>query len=99
MGWRKCTLVVLVCGLIASVCAEPLKLDIVVPPFEVKGKDAYICTTVPLPARPYKLVGIEPIAEQSVVHHILLFGERTCPFQRLPRCGCLLNAIHCCKHP
>lgn len=56
------------------VSAEKLQFDIIVPDFEVKGKDAYMCTTVPLPEKPYKLVGVEPLAEKSVVHHILLFG-------------------------
>jgi hypothetical protein len=38
--------------------------------------DAYVCTTLPLPATPMKLVGIAPLARQEVVHHILLFGAR-----------------------
>ncbi len=50
-------------------------VDIVVPEFEVKGEDGYVCTTVPLGDMPYKLVGIMPLAEQTVVHHILLYGE------------------------
>ena len=37
-------------------------------------EDAYYCTTLPLPATPMKLVGVEPLARQEVVHHILLFG-------------------------
>lgn len=46
-------------------------------PGDVKPKeqDAYICTTLPLPDKPHKLVGVEPLGEQKVVHHILLFGE------------------------
>lgn len=39
-------------------------------------KDAYICTTLALPAKAQKLVGVEPLARQEVVHHILLFGEQ-----------------------
>ncbi len=42
-------------------------------------EDAYICTTLPLPEQPMKLVGVEPLAEQKVVHHILLFGEPGAP--------------------
>lgn len=65
----------LLVALAALARAEKLAFDILVPPFPVKGNDAYICTTVPFPERPYKLTGVEPIAEQNVVHHILLFGE------------------------
>lgn len=39
-------------------------------------EDAYYCTVLPLPAAPMKLVGVEPLARQEIVHHILLFGER-----------------------
>ena len=39
-------------------------------------EDAYYCTTLPLPPAPMKLVGVEPLARQEVVHHILLFGAR-----------------------
>lgn len=41
----------------------------------VSGEDAYVCTTVQLPDRPYKLTGVEPLARQETVHHMLLFGE------------------------
>ncbi|GBF95833.1 peptidyl-glycine alpha-amidating monooxygenase A precursor [Raphidocelis subcapitata] len=37
-------------------------------------EDGYVCTTLALPAEAMKLVGVAPLAEQSVVHHILLFG-------------------------
>lgn len=56
--------------------AGPTTLDITVPDsVKVEGEDAYICITKPLPDKPLKLVGVEPIAEEKVVHHILLFGE------------------------
>lgn len=44
------------------------------PPFEVTGEDTYLCTSIQLPDRPLKLVEIEARADQSVVHHILMFG-------------------------
>lgn len=43
--------------------------------FKVDYEDAYLCTAVPLPGEPLKLVGIEPLAKQEIAHHMLLFGE------------------------
>ena len=43
--------------------------------YKVEGNDAYVCTTLQLPSKAYKLVGVVPKARQEVVHHILLFGE------------------------
>ncbi len=70
--------------LLALACAaglaagEVLTMDIRVPEFRVTQEDKYICTTVPLPeGRPYKLVGVEPLAENQTVHHILLFGAHS----------------------
>ena len=57
--------------------AEKLQFDIIVPEFKVARNDGYVCTTIALPKRPFKLTGVEPLAEESVVHHILLFGERS----------------------
>lgn len=74
----------------ATAAAPPSasKIDITVPEsVHVEGEDSYICITKPLPDKPLKLVGVEPMAEQKVVHHILLFGE--CVF----RCWC---ARACC---
>ncbi len=61
------------CG--PHLAAGALELDITVPAFDVAREDAYVCTTVPLPSEAYKLVGVQPLAEQEVVHHILLFGR------------------------
>jgi hypothetical protein len=44
--------------------------------FKVDYEDAYLCTAVPLPDEPLKLVGIEPLAKQEIAHHMLLFGEQ-----------------------
>lgn len=45
------------------------------PDFKVDYVDAYLCTAVPLPDEPLKVVGIEPLAKQEIAHHMLLFGE------------------------
>lgn len=47
--------------------------------FKVDHEDAYLCTAVPLPDEPLKLVGIEPLAKQEIAHHMLLFGEAQPP--------------------
>eukprot|EP00879_Flechtneria_rotunda_P023043 GHRR01024358.1.p1 GENE.GHRR01024358.1~~GHRR01024358.1.p1 ORF type:complete len:243 (+),score=35.59 GHRR01024358.1:180-908(+) len=66
---------VVIAALTASVVGETTTVDITVPDsVTVRGQDAYICTTVELPNKPYKLVGVEALAKQEVVHHILLFG-------------------------
>lgn len=63
----------------AAAPAAATSLEIRVPEtVKVEGEDAYICITKPLPDKSLKLVGIEPIAEQKVVHHILLYGECIC---------------------
>ncbi len=52
------------------------------PPYETQHEEAYLCMSVPLPDRPLKLVGVEPLSRQEVVHHMLLFGARARPAQR-----------------
>jgi peptidylamidoglycolate lyase len=65
---------------VVSATTAPTTLDITVPEsVKVQGEDSYICITKQLPDKPLKLVGVEPLARQEVVHHILLFGE--CPGQ------------------
>jgi len=58
------------------------KLEALMPPYETQHEEAYLCMSVPLPDRPLKLVGVEPLSRQEVVHHMLLFGARTRPAQR-----------------
>ena len=50
-------------------------IDAIMPPFKVTEEDAFICTAVPIPSAARKLVAVEPLSEQLVVHHMLLFGE------------------------
>ncbi len=55
--------------------APLVEVPLTVPPsYSVKGKDSYVCVVKALPAEPHKLVGVKPLADESVVHHILLYG-------------------------
>ncbi len=59
--------------------APVVEFPITVPDaYKVEGTDAYICVVKALPDAPYKLVGVKPLADESVVHHILLYGARAC---------------------
>eukprot|EP00878_Enallax_costatus_P000444 GHUV01000535.1.p1 GENE.GHUV01000535.1~~GHUV01000535.1.p1 ORF type:complete len:875 (+),score=241.60 GHUV01000535.1:368-2992(+) len=70
----------------SSVDGKGTTFEITVPEsVKPKEQDAYICTTLPLPDKPHKLVGVEPLGEQKVVHHILLFGCDV-PFKQ-PKAG------------
>jgi hypothetical protein len=76
----------LVWVLSAAAAAAPTTLDITVPEsVKVQGEDSYICITKQLPDKPLKLVGVEPLARQEVVHHILLFGEWPCQLSLISR--------------
>jgi hypothetical protein len=82
---------VTLCTLPRPVPAASLEFEITVPEeTKVKGQDAYICTTLALPDKPYKLVGVEPLGRKEVVHHILLFGE---PLSSAAAQGCLKTAL------
>lgn len=62
--------------LVTVVDAAGMTFEITVPEnVKPNTQDAYVCTTLQLPDTPYKLVGVEPLGEQKVVHHILLYGE------------------------
>jgi hypothetical protein len=51
-------------------------VDIRLPDYEVDHADAYVCVAVKLPDDVKSIVSIVPHAQQSVVHHMLLFGAR-----------------------
>lgn len=51
-----------------------LELPVVFPEHPTDKQDAYLCTSIALPDRPLKLVGVEPTSDQRIVHHMLLFG-------------------------
>lgn len=58
----------------AGAPSDTLELPVVFPEYEVTENDAYLCTSVPLPDRPLKLVGVESTSDQRIVHHMLLYG-------------------------
>lgn len=82
MAWRGVgrAAALLLFGLVfvplALAASPPVLFNITMPKdaSDFAEEDAYICTTLPLPQQPMKLVGVEPLARQEVVHHILLFG-------------------------
>lgn len=68
-------LCVLVGAVVGPAAAANSSIPITIPAgVEVQGEDSYVCITKALPDKELKLVGVEPLAEQEVVHHILLFG-------------------------
>lgn len=75
-------------SLASLVSAASLEFEITIPDaVQVTEKqDAYMCTTLALPDKPYKLVGVEPLGKKEIVHHILLFGE-------FSRCTSIKSAI------
>jgi len=82
------------CDRIASAAADAagasdgsFDVEVIMPPRETLERDSYLCTRVALPeGRPedatFSLVGFEPIAEKSKVHHMLLFGCQDGPSDR-----------------
>lgn len=74
MGWRLPVCGLFVLGLVvAHVACEDL--DLVMPARTVTGKDTYLCTTVKLAETGKRIVAIEPHSDQSIAHHMLLFGK------------------------
>lgn len=49
-------------------------VEVLIPEFKTDG-EAYLCTRVPLPDSPQRLIGVQPLSKQEVVHHMLLYGE------------------------
>lgn len=58
--------------------ASTVHIDALMPEHQTEHEEAYLCTSVLLPDDPLKLIGVEPLSKQEVVHHMLLFGEFTC---------------------
>ena len=54
-------------------------IDTLMPEYQTDHAEMYLCTSVLLPDEPLKLVGVEPLSKQEVVHHMLLFGEGQTP--------------------
>ncbi|PSC71645.1 peptidyl-glycine alpha-amidating monooxygenase [Micractinium conductrix] len=63
--------------------AATLQIPVVFPEHPTTEPDAYLCTAVPLPDRPLKLVGVEPTSDEEFVHHMLLFGCKVPAQQKL----------------
>lgn len=71
----------------ASSTPSDFKLEALMPEYATEHEEAYLCTSVPLPDRPLKLVGVEPLSKQEVVHHMLLFGARHFRADFILRCS------------
>ena len=52
-------------------------VDVIVPPQQIDQEDSYICVHVNIPVQASRLLAVQPLAEQEVVHHMLLFGRYT----------------------
>jgi hypothetical protein len=77
-GGRSLLLAALAAQLLLLTCHAYLTaFNITVPEsYRVTSQDSYVCTVLQLPKQGHKLVGVVPMADQKIVHHILLFGER-----------------------
>lgn len=54
---------------------QTITVDAIVPAaYETKGEDQYVCFRVDLPPRGLKIIGVDPLSTQDVVHHMLLYG-------------------------
>ncbi|DBA66998.1 TPA: hypothetical protein ACH3X2_002106 [Trebouxia sp. C0005] len=75
-GNKLCIFVLLCLALLGQIaCQEGIYVDAVVPAeHEVLGEDQYVCFRVDLPKQSLKIVGVDPLSTQDVVHHMLLFG-------------------------
>lgn len=51
------------------------KIEMFMPPHKVVRDDTYLCTFLKLPKEGSRIVAIEPSSDQSIAHHMLLFGE------------------------
>ena len=50
-------------------------IESIMPEYVTTEKDSYLCTRVEIPKnKTFNIIGVEPLAEQSQVHHMLLFG-------------------------
>lgn len=61
-----------------SLCQSTVDVNAFVPAeHELIGEDQYVCFRVDLPRESLKIVGVDPLSTQDVVHHMLLFGTHT----------------------
>ena len=73
-----CTVLVLVLlGTCVKGQHQNITVDAIVPAaYKTKGQDQYVCFRVDLPPRGLKIIGVDPLSTQDVVHHMLLYGEQ-----------------------
>lgn len=85
-----------------SLCQSTVSVNAFVPAeHEVIGEDQYVCFRVDLPQESLKIVGVDPLSTQDVVHHMLLFGMYTYCYTlflyaKLHTCHMLLQRTHAC---
>lgn len=58
----------------ASPRPDTIAVEARMPKFPTDQEDEYLCTAVELPPGDMKLISVEPLADMSTVHHMLLFG-------------------------
>ena len=82
-------------------CQSSVSIDAFVPAqHEVIGEDQYVCFRVDLPKESLKIVGVDPLSTQDVVHHMLLFGTDSYArslsvYLSLQNChGCCISCPH-----
>jgi hypothetical protein len=66
-------------------------IDIRIPEYAVDEEDTYLCVAVKLPAEAKSIVSIVPHANQTIVHHMLLFGARNA--SHVPATMISVNAV------
>ena len=77
-----------------SLCQSNVSVHALVPAeHEVIGEDQYVCFRVDLPRESLKIVGVDPLSTQDVVHHMLLFGTSTRPMLQMQSCANLQSHI------
>jgi hypothetical protein len=92
---RDLRLVAFVAHLLALKCcsAHFTAYNITIPAsYKVTSEDEYVCTVLELPKKGHKMIGVQPMADQKIVHHILLFGGRA---GRPPRLAAGTSSLRC----
>lgn len=80
LAWTAAQLLCFLLALGSSVGVENSSWEVkAVLPEHPAPPESYLCMRVDLPNQPsLKLVGVEPLSNQELVHHMLLYGKRTC---------------------
>ncbi|KAK9800913.1 hypothetical protein WJX73_010392 [Symbiochloris irregularis] len=67
-------------------------VEVHIPEHPAEG-EIYLCTRVPLPNVPQRLVAIEPLSKQDVVHHMILYGCATTAGSSEPVWECIGHGV------